>query len=124
MLLLFQTRHTGRQKITVDAGEVSSTLGGARSDPLQCARVGSLQEEGGLQSFVKLVAELGQQGESSGVCLGNLVIATTSCPEHNCMYQQSHHSFPIPLKYVDVVRKTRTNLDTLEKSSIDDLLNN
>ena len=39
------------------------------------------------------------------------------------LYLPKESSFPILLKFIDVVRQTKTNLDTLEESSIDDLWN-
>ena len=42
--------------------------------------------------------------------------------EQLCVPKES--SFPTPSKYIDVVRHTKTNLDNLEESSIDDLWNN
>ena len=46
------TSKTLRQRVeSFDAGRVPSTLGGARRDPLQCARWDSLQEGGGVADF-------------------------------------------------------------------------
>ena len=49
--------------------------------------------------------------------LETLFIATMSCPE-NSVYVPKESSFPIPSKYIDFVRETKTNnLDNLEESS-------
>ena len=39
------------------------------------------------------------------------------------LYSPREESFPIPLKYIDVTRTTRTNLDVLQESRIDDYCN-
>ena len=39
------------------------------------------------------------------------------------LYVSTEPSFPIPLKYIDVVRQTKTTMDNLEESNIDDLWN-
>ena len=39
------------------------------------------------------------------------------------LYSPREESFPIPLKYVDVSRTTRTNLDVMRESRIDDYWN-
>ena len=51
------------------------------SDPFQSARDNSLQEEGGISDS----SEADRDAMEAGV-------ATTSCPENNCMYRKSHHS--------------------------------
>ena len=37
------------------------------------------------------------------------------------LYIPQEHSFPIPLKYIDVQRKTKTNLEDLAEASIEDV---
>ena len=54
--------------------------------------------------------------------MGNLFIATISCPENNC-YVLKDLSFPIAPKYIDFARQTKTNLDSVEKRSFDDFCN-
>ena len=44
-----------------------------------------------LRMFLKLLVSLRKQEQISGVCLGNIFIATMWCPENNCMYRKSHH---------------------------------
>ena len=39
------------------------------------------------------------------------------------LYSPREESFPIPLKYIDVSRTTRTNLDVMQESRIDDFWN-
>ena len=39
------------------------------------------------------------------------------------LYSPREESFPIPLKYIDVTRTTRTNLDVEQESRIDDYWN-
>ena len=39
------------------------------------------------------------------------------------LYSPREESFPIPLKYIDVSRTTRTNLDVMQESRIDDYWN-
>ena len=39
------------------------------------------------------------------------------------LYSPREESFPIPLKYIDVSRTTRTNLDVMQENRIDDYLN-
>ena len=94
---LRQEGHAQRQTFrhqrveSLDAGGVPSTLGEARSDPLQCVRDISLQEEES-QTFLKLIATPWKQKKMSGVCLEKLFITTMSCPENTCMYRKSYHS--------------------------------
>ena len=39
------------------------------------------------------------------------------------LYSPREESFPIPLKYIDVLRTTHTNLDVMQESRIDDYWN-
>ena len=43
-------------------------------------------------------------------------------PENN-LYVSKESSFPIPSKYTNIVRHTKTSLDILEESRVDDLWN-
>ena len=48
---------------------------------------------------------------TSGRSQGNSFIVITLNPESNCTCREK--SFPIPMKYIDVARKTHTSLDVL-----------
>ena len=98
-----------RRVESFDAEGVSSTMGEARGDPLQFALGNSLEEEGGVCGcFWSMSGEL--------------------CYRHHVMpreqlYVPKESSFPVPFAYFDVVRRTKTYLDTVEDSNFDDLWN-
>ena len=52
---------------------------------------------------------------------GTLFTVVTLNPESNCTCREA--SFPIPLKYIDVTRATRTSLDIMLEKNIDDFCN-
>ena len=95
---LRQEGHAQRQTFrhqrveSLDAGGVPSTLGEARSDPLQCVRDNSLQEEES-QTFLKLIATPWKQKEDVWSVSGEPYLSPPcSCPENTCMYRKSYHS--------------------------------
>ena len=51
-----------------------------------------------------------------GVCQEDFLNGTKSCPENNFIYRKSP-LFPIPSKYIDVVRRSTNNLDNSEERS-------
>ena len=143
---LKQEGHTQRQTLRLqrvenfDAGGVPSTLGEARSDPLQSARCDSLREENGDANISEADRD-DMEARTEFMCMcGDIYIYIyiyiyifkykhisfhLSPPYHaqrtiNCMYRMSHQAH-FRQKYIKVVRQTRTNLDNLEVSAIDDL---
>ena len=58
-----------------------------------------------------------------GPCQETSYTAITLNPESNFTRREKNHSFPIPLKYIDVSRTTRTSLDVMQERRIDDYWN-
>ena len=56
-----------------------------------------------------------------GPCQETSYTAITLNPESN--FTRREESFPTPLKYIDVSRTTRTNLDVMQERRIDDYWN-
>ena len=80
------------------------------------------QKEVELQMFQKLIATLWKQGTFSGECLGKFIHRHHVMPREQ-LYVPKGSSFPMPSKYVYVVRQTKTDLDKSEECIIDDLWN-
>ena len=78
-----------------DAGESALYFGRSKWSPLALRK--------------GLTRDSGSNG-SSGVCPGSQFIATMSCPDNTCIPEEL--SFPIPVKYIDVMRQTGPTVGT------------
>ena len=83
---------------TFDARRVPSTLGEARSDPLQCARGDSLQEEGGVTDFSEADRDAVEAREDFWSVSGFIFLN-----RHHVMHREQLHvpkesSFPKSIK--------------------------
>ena len=90
-------------------GWSGSTLGEARGDLLLCARENSLQEEGGVADFSGLIRDAMEARADFWSMSGGFFYCHFVMPREH-LYVPKDSSFPIPSKYVDVVRQTKTNL--------------
>ena len=79
-----------------------------------------MQEESGVADFAEADRDAVQVREDFWTLSGEFI-----CRHHVMLWEQVYvpkeSSFPILFKYIDVERKTKTNLDNLEESSNDDL---
>ena len=71
-------------------GDGTLYFGRGRVRPFAVRKGDSLQEEGGVSDFLKLIATLWKPGKVSGVCPENLLTATTLCPANSGTYRKSH----------------------------------
>ena len=74
---------------------------------MQSARGDSLQEGAELGHFLKLIETLWKQGKISGFIYRHHAMSR----EQLCVPKET--SFPLPSKYIDVVRKAKTDLDKI-----------
>ena len=70
-------------------GEVRSTCGESRSDPLRIAKGHSLQEEGGVADLSEVDCDAIEEREGFWSMSGKMFIAFVSCPENNGMYRRA-----------------------------------
>ena len=87
---------------------------------MQSARDNSLLQEGEVADFSEADRDAMEARDDFCRMSGEV-----TCPYHVMLREQVYvpkeSSFPIPSKYVDVVRQTTTDLENLQESSIDDL---
>ena len=81
--------------------------------------VDSLQEEGGVADFLEADRGAAEAREDFWSMSGEPIYRNYVISEEQLRVPKEP-SFPIALKYIDVVRQTKTNVDNLEKSNTDD----
>ena len=84
-------------------------MGEARCDPLQSARCDSLQEEGGVADFSEADRDAMEVMEDFWSMSGENIYRHNVTPREQ-LYVPKDSSFPIPSKYIDVVRETKSNV--------------
>ena len=90
---------------------------------MQCSRGDSFQEEGGVSDFAEADRDAAEARKDFWSMSGELFIYRHHVMPREQWYVPKESSFPMPSKYMDVVRQIKTNPDNLEESSTDDLWN-
>ena len=81
------------------------------------------ESEGSLPPPQDSLPDAGEAINDFGPCQETSYTAITLNPESNFTNREREESFPIPRKYIDVSRTTRTNLDVKQEKRIDDYWN-